>query len=332
VASDGTLAYVAGKESVDAPISWLSRSGESSALSGKPFVWGMPRFSTDGRRLALVVNDARGRADIWTYDWARDTLTAVTNDAALDGSPVWSPAGQWIAYGSQQGGTETYNLYLQRADGVGGAIRLTNSPISQLPDSWHPGGKYLAFHDRDAKGTNRLMILPLEGDEAAGWKPGTPFVFFEGASLAAFAMFSPDGRWVAYASGETGPVEIYVRPFPGPGSRVQVSNAGGNDPRWSRSRPELLYRAPGPGGGPIFSVRYSTPGGVFTPTKPERWSTAAISTPPLFQLAGFYDLHPDGERLAAAQAAEPVAAGPPSIVFVFNVFDELRRLTSVKGR
>src|SRR6185295_17185375 len=106
----------------------------------------------------------------------------------------------------------------------------------------HPSGKFLAFHEGNpASGQQNLSILPIDGDEASGWKPGKPTVFRGGQFLKAFAMFSPDGRWIAYDSNDTGRYEMYVEPFPGPGGRWQISSGGANTIMWSRTRPELLY-------------------------------------------------------------------------------------------
>src|SRR5262249_48758082 len=137
------------------------------------------------------------------------------------------------------------NLYWQRADGTGEIQRLTQSPNSQYPSSFHPSGKYLAFDENSAETAFDLMILPIEGDETSGWKPGKPTVFVKSMAAEREPMFSPDGRWIAYYSDESGNYEVYVRPFPGPGGKWQISTTGGTYPVWSRTRHELLYRTPG---------------------------------------------------------------------------------------
>ncbi len=99
------------------------------------------------------------------------------------------------------------------------AARLTESQNLQIPTSWHPSGKFLAFLEQDSQGNEDIWILPMEGDEASGWKPGKPTPFLNSPFRERDAAFSPDGHWLAYASDESGRSEIYVRPFPGPGSK-----------------------------------------------------------------------------------------------------------------
>jgi Tol biopolymer transport system component len=134
--------------------------------------------------------------------------------------------------------------------------------------------------------------------------------------------FSPDGRWIAYASSASpGDREVFVQPFPGPGPTVQVSIGGGEAPEWSRTKRELLYGADGQ----IMSVSYTADGGMFRSSAPRAWS------PGRYQTRGrivMFDLHPDGERVALAPASEaPNGGHQEQAVFVFNFFDELKRLT-----
>jgi serine/threonine-protein kinase len=134
-------------------------------------------------------------------------------------------------------------------------------------------------------------------------------------------MFSPDGRWVAYTSHETGSQQVFVRPFPGPGDKYQVSTAGGSAPAWSRTRAELLFRA---NDGTILVAPYAASGNAFKSETPRPWmqGDAAKAVIPVF------DLHPDGERLAAP----PLRTEPPQpdkLAFVFNFFDELKQRARV---
>jgi len=130
-------------------------------------------------------------------------------------------------------------------------------------------------------------------------------------------MFSPDGRWVAYSSVETGARQVFVRPFPVSGGRWQVSTAGGTNPVWSRSRSELLFRG---ADGTIMTADYTASGTTFRSEKPRPWLEGAAATGVL----PFYDLHPDGKRLAAPPMRTAVDR-PDKVVFVFNFFEELQR-------
>src|SRR5262249_27986342 len=154
---------------------------------------------------------------------------------AEDRNPVWTPNGKRIVFSSSRGDKPTANLYWQRADGTGEAQRLTDSNNLQYAASWDPNGKFLAFAESKESGAD-LMILPVEGDETSGWKPGKPTVFLSGPFNKSSPMFSPDGRWLAYVSSESGQNEVYVRPFPGPGGKWQISTGGGSYPTWSRTK------------------------------------------------------------------------------------------------
>jgi Tol biopolymer transport system component len=220
---------------------WLERGGPLRPLRSAPSSWATPRFSPDGRRLALTIADGP-QEDIWTYDWERDILTRITSDPAIDNMPIWTPDGTRIIFGSARNGAT--NLYWQRADGTGPAHRLTESVEAQLPDSVHPNGRVLAFHQGNpAAGQQSLMLLPLEDDGAGGWKPAVPTTLLGGPFLKAFPTFSPDGHWLTYATTESGRFEIYVQPFPGPGARVQVSNGGATRAMWSPTGREIYYAA-----------------------------------------------------------------------------------------
>ena len=148
-----------------------------------------------------------------------------------------------------------------------------------------------------------------------------------GPFLKAFAVFSPDGHWLAYTANESGRFEIYVQPFPGPGARVQVSSGGGNRAMWSATGKEIFYSAVS-GQEHMMVVPYSIAGATFIPEKPRQWSEASFSgVPPIAYYGPGFDLHPDGKRFVVAPVAPEVGNTKPQsqLVFVFNFFDELRR-------
>src|SRR4029453_14348139 len=139
------------------------------------------------------------------------------------------------------------------------------SKNQQDPASWHPGGKFLAFWELNPQNSTDLIILPMEGDEASGWKPGKPTVFLSSPFNEREPMFSPDGRGIAYRWDESGREEIYVRPFPGPGGKWQISTGGGTNPTWSRTRHELFY---GTTDQQIMVAPYTVEGDSFRAEKP----------------------------------------------------------------
>jgi serine/threonine protein kinase len=319
VSATGTLVYLTGESSIGrVPIQWMDHEGKTTPLRTTLSAWSNIVFAPDGHRLALQILD--GQFDIWIYEWTRDTLTRLTVDPGLDIKPVWTPDGRRIVFASQRADKSTPNLYWQRIDGTGEAQRLTESRNPQQAASWHPSGKFLAFEEQNPHTGSDLMILPMEGGEASEWKPGKPTVFLNTSFAEHEPMFSPDGRWLAYSSNESGRNEVYVRPFPGPGGKWQISTGGGLYPTWSRTKRELFFV----NNGQIMVARYAMEGDSLSAEKPRLWSERRFMAP-----AGgrMFDLHPDGERFAIA-AQGPGGATQDHVTFIFNFFDELRRIAS----
>ncbi len=316
---DGTLVYQRG-EGLATLIQWMDREGKLQALRAAPGEYDGIRFSPDGGRLALDILEGKNQ-DVWVYEWGRDTLSRLTFHPGWDTFPQWSPDGRRIAFSSTRADQETGNLYWQRADGTGEAERLTESKNPQRPTSWHPSGKILAFGENNPQTRWDIMILPLTGDEASGWKPGKPTVFLNSPFSEVHAAFSPDGLWLAYISDESGRMEVYVRPFPGPGGKWQISTAGGAWPTWSRSRRELFYRGED---GRIMVAAYAVEGESFRAEKPRVWSPGLVPQRPGGRT---YDLHPDGERVAVLKASgDEAEVRRDKVDLIVNFFDKLRRL------
>jgi serine/threonine-protein kinase len=316
---NGTFVYLPGASVGPATeVVWINKAGQASPLRAVASDWSNPHFSPDGSKLAMDIFDGTN-IDVWVYDWGRNALSRLTFDAGADQKPVWTPDGRRITFSSSRGDTSTSNLYWQRADGAGDAQRLTESRNQQFAGSWHPSGKYLAFSERRPDTGDDLLIMPMEGDSASGSKPGTPTVFLATPAAETEPMFSPDGRWIAYVSNESGTSQVYVRPFPGAGGKWQVSSTGGSDPTWSRTRPELLYRSLA---GAVMVVPYKVEGDSFLADQARPWSDFFLPSRPRQRV---FDLHPDGERIGASVTSTPSAQD--KVVFVFNFFDELRRIT-----
>jgi len=325
VSVNGTLVYLPGSATGDqVRMDWLERNGQTTALRSTVADWTNPLFAPDGQHIAFDVNSGNRQTDIWTYDWARDVLTPLTRGGTSQ-KPVWTPDGQRIVFSSRRDGP--LNLYWQRSDGTGEVQRLTDNPNGQGAWSWHPNGKLLAFHELSQRTRDDIWILPIEGDERTGWKAGKPTMFIGGPSVERAPMFSPDGRWMAYQSAESGQDEVYVVTYPGGTNRVKVSNGGGVDPAWSRTRPELVYASSDQR---IMIVPYQVKGDVFLPEKPHPWSD--IRYVPRYRLGPTrsFDLHPDGNRVTLAVAGDAPAAKQTMLVFVLNFFDELRRVAPIK--
>ena len=322
ISESGAMVYVAGSAAASGTqLLWLPRDGKTQPLRSVTSNYVNPRFSPDGNQIAFDL--LQEQFDTWTYDWKRDAPSRLTFDPMLDRRPVWTNDSRRIAFSSQRADKAVYNLYWQRADGTGEPQRLTESRNNQFAMSWHPGGKILAFAEASPQTNYDILMLPIDGDESSGWKVGKPTTFLATFFQEREPAFSPDGRWIAYQSNEGGgDYEIYVRSFPGPGGKWQVSNGGGEFPTWSRNGRELFYRA---SDSRIMVVPYAADGDTFRALKPELWSDFQFAN--LGPLNRYFDLHPDGRRFAVVKSAE---ATPESrlnkVTFILNFFEELRRL------
>jgi Tol biopolymer transport system component len=319
----GNLVYVAGRGGFqNVSIYWMDREGRFTPLHETPGGYRNPAFSPDGKRLALEISDGK-RNDIWVYELERDTPTRLTFSGEANGNPVWTPDGQRIVYSSQDK-DGVYNLWWIRADGAGDAQRLAESKSKYTPQaagSWRPDGKVLAFRQTNPGTGNDILTLPIEGDEKSGWKPGEPKPFLNSAFNEGQPAFSPDGRWLAYISNESGNNEVYVRPFPGPGGKWPISTGGGLYPKWSRNGKELFYRTPD---SKIMVVIYTASADSFHADKPQLWSPGQFTELGLGN--SNFDLHPDGKRIAVLKApGTEQAAAVNKVSFIFNFFDEIKR-------
>jgi eukaryotic-like serine/threonine-protein kinase len=230
--NNGTLAYVAGAAGwIGKPV-WVDRQGKISQIPLSTQCYGTFKLSPDGKRLAIQVASATD--DIWIYEFERGTFLRLTLNGSNIG-PVWSPDGKYIVFASFRDGK--HGLFQKAADGSGTEERLTTtSPDTfQSAESWSADGKALVYGEWSATDQGDIWILPLEGERKPQPFLRTPFSEF-------FSSFSPDGHWIVYTSDESGRYEVYVRPYPGPGGKYQVSNEGGEEPVWSLNGQELFYR------------------------------------------------------------------------------------------
>jgi eukaryotic-like serine/threonine-protein kinase len=232
-ASTGIVAYRTGSISRARQLAWLDRSGKSVGTIGAPDSADMTNveLSPDGKRIAVwrVVN---GNADVWLIDAARGVPTRFTFDAATDSYPVWSSDGNRVVFASTRKGP--FNLYLKLSSGAGADELLLESDQGKVPTDWSVDGRFLLFRSNDPQTGFDLWVLPLSGDKKPIPFLKTPFVERDG-------QFSPDGKWIAYQSNESGRFEIYVQPFPGPGGKFQISATGGAQPRWDKNGREVFY-------------------------------------------------------------------------------------------
>lgn len=248
----GSLVYVPGafEATEQLRLTWVSRKGVEQPLSTPVQEYHDPRVAPDGRRLAVTIAD-----QVWLYDLSRETLSRFTFDGDENAAPVWTPDGRRIAFLSNKEGTD--NIFWQVADGSGGLERLTTSEeIDKVPTSWSPDGQLLAFLDLNPIKRFDIWVLRMSDHKAQ------PFLQTR-FNLAA-PRFSPDGRWLAYSSNESGRYEVNVQPYPGPGGKYQISAEGGAEPVWNPNGRELFYHS----GDKMMAVDIATQPG-FTAGKPQ---------------------------------------------------------------
>jgi Tol biopolymer transport system component/tRNA A-37 threonylcarbamoyl transferase component Bud32 len=310
--STGTLVYRSGGGGGLSTVQWLDSTGKTQPLLSRPGAYLALRLSPDGDRLALT-----SAGDIWVYDWKRDAMTPLTFGGAHSNS-VWSPDGRYIVFQAAGG------LFWTRSDGAGKPQAITQTKNLQFPWSFTADGKRLAFFEANPVSGNDLWTVSLQSDDA-GLHVGKPEVFLQTSFDERHPSLSPDGRWMAYSSNESGSFQVYVQAFPssasGAASKWQISNGGGVYPVWSHNGRELFFRTVD---SQVMVATYLGTGDSFQPSKPRLWSEKRLA---LVGLSSSYDVAPDGERIAALMSAEGADGQKAQnhVTFLFNFFDELRR-------
>jgi len=238
VSATGVLAHRAGGAE-RRQLVWVDRAGTVRGTVGPPDdnALGNPELAPDGRRVA-VQRSVQGNVDVWLIEVGRGVSSRFTFDASSDGEALWSPDGRRVGFRSTR--NAVMDLFEKPASGAADEQPLLVTAEPNTPLAWSPDGRLLLYVTQVPKTGADLWALPV-GESRGERKPfpvlQTPFDETAG-------QFSPDGHWLAYQSNESGPVEVYVRPFPGPGGKWQVSMAGGNQPRWRPDGKELFYVAP----------------------------------------------------------------------------------------
>jgi eukaryotic-like serine/threonine-protein kinase len=261
----GTLVYRRSGGSVSGnmtTLQWVDATGKKEPLPAKPGVDADPALSPDGKRVALSITEG-GSTDIWVYNPQRDAMTRLTFGGGVYQFPVWSPDGQYVVFAYLGNG-----ILQARADGAGPPQALTESKGVRVPGSFTPDGKRLAYHE--IAGKYQIWTVPLE-EQGGQLKAGKPEQFLKSGFNDGDTAFSPDGRWLAYQSDESGKDEVYVRAFPSPasgqGGKWQISNSGGQRAHWSRTGHELMFQS----GDQIMAASYTVKGDVFLAEKPRVW-------------------------------------------------------------
>jgi DNA-binding SARP family transcriptional activator/Tol biopolymer transport system component len=302
VSDEGALAYV--PETPNRSVVIVDRSGHSTPLPIPPQHVANARFSLDGRRIAISLELVGGQSNVWVFDQLTKGRVPVTFDS---GSvvPIWNPDGRHIVVASKPGGRLIgFSLRSATVDADEPTELVLESGPGQLPYTFTPDGKALVFRRIRGDRQNEIWILPLVGN-------AKPYPYLSVAHNERAAAISPDGRWLAYISDESGRDEVYVRTFPHPGPAIPISVGGGREPRWSASAHEIFYRTDSEmvaarlriGSPPIVESRR-----VLFDVRPyESWIDGAE-----------YDVHPDGEHFLMIRRP----SDHRDVVVVLNWFDQ----------
>lgn len=315
----GTLVYRRagpGSGKALATMQWVDAAGKRDPLPAKPDDYSVASLSPDGQRVVLRLA-GEGGADLWVYDARRDVMTRLTaGGKSRNAFPVWSPDGRYIVFNTRAGIAQI------RSDGAGQQQPLISGKYLLFPRSFTPDGKRLAYHEEADSVKSQIWTVHLE-EQDDRLNAGKPEPFRQNAFSDIEPTFSPDGRWLAYRSDESGKDEVYVQAFPPPasglGGKWQISSNGGTGVRWSRNGHDLFYQS----GDQILAVAYTVKGDVFLAEKPR------VHIAKLGARAGHvtWDLAPDGKRVLVLTPLES-EEGPRQdhqIVMLLNFFDELRR-------
>ena len=298
----GTLIYVPGSvKATQRRLAWVTRNGTEEILAAPEHGYQGPRLSPDGRKIAVSTD-----GQVWLYDLLRETLTRFTFEKSAS-FLAWTPDGKRIAFQSNTGGP--INLFWQFADGGGGRDRLTTNEYTQSPNSWSPDGELLAFIEVNPVTGTDIWMLRLSDRKA---QPFIKTPFNEGAP-----RFSPDGRWLAYVSDESGRQEIYVQSYPGPGGKWQISTEGGTEPAWNPHGHELFYRD----GDKMMAAEITTQPSFSAGHSHILFEARYVPAANFFPN---YDVSPDGQRFLMVKEGEQEQAAT-QINVVLNWFEELKQ-------
>ncbi len=317
VSQGGSFIYLSGGEGSfeERSLVWVDRSGREQKLDAPPRAYDTPRLSPDGKRVAVSLSDQE--QDIWLLDIARRQLTRLTFEPSIEGFPLWTPDGMHVLFSSSRAGIPS--VFWKRSDNTGSVDRITTGQGRITPFSASPDRKTIVV---SINGGSDLGVARVD-------QRNEPTPLIEAPGVQNNAEISPDGRWLAYESGESGQREIIVRPFPNvDAARWQISTTGGVRPAWARSGRELFYDGLPDGAmmavsiGDTATFSYGNPTRLFATSTVYNRSPAAGRT---------YDVSPDAQKfLMIKDATETSRRSTANLVVVLNWLDELRERVATK--
>jgi dipeptidyl aminopeptidase/acylaminoacyl peptidase len=284
-----------------AQLEWTDRAGKPLGTLADRAAYDEVSVAPDGRSVAVsAIDEKAGTHDIWICDVARNLKTRFTFEPAEEGTPRWSPDGRSLVYFAARGAQ--HGLYRKHLGGSGAEELLYASESIKRPNGFSPDGKLLAFYQLESDTNLDIWILPLTGDR-------TPYPFLKTSFTEANAAFSPDGKWLAYNSNESGRFDVYVAPFPGPGRKWQVSTEGGAYPSWRQGGKEILYQE-------LQSNRIFSVPVAFKGDAPDFGNATELFTapPPLAGIAARFDPSADGKKFILVRPNQSQATGSLTLV------------------
>jgi Tol biopolymer transport system component len=298
VSETGVLVYRA-DVSGGSDLVWFDRAGREVGRLGDRAKYLDVVLAPDGAQAAVsVMEPGTATRDVWIYDISRGLRNRLTFDPEDDLDAKWSPDSSRVVFGSRRRGH--MDLFVKTATGAGSEQLLWADNLDKYAQSWSPDGRFLLYVTVGGPTGQDLWVLPLSGNERR------PFAFLPAPFNKGTGQFSPDGRWVAFRSNETGRFEVYVAPFPGPGGKWQISTTGGTLPRWRRDGKEIFYVAPG---NTLMAA----------PVVVEDGRVEVGSVQKLFQVRPvtpryYYDVSADGQRFLVNTAVESSVSVPITLV------------------
>jgi serine/threonine protein kinase len=312
ISQNGTLVYVPGQVLLEPfEVAWVDLEGKTESLPLPPGNYIMPRLSPDGRQ--LVVTKIEERANQWICDLERGTMRRLTDEEGDEFWSIWAPDSKRIVFNSNRHGGPSLNLYIKRADGSGPEERLAESEFSQIPQTFSPDGKSVIYHIMNPTNGLDIWTIPLEGER-------TPEPLINSKFNECTPIFSPDGRWLAYSSDLSGPFEVFIRPYPGPGETKPISTEGGIQPLWSPDGRRLYYRDLS--GSRVMSVSFSSDPELII-GQPELLFQGEYSS--VLRFGRGYDLALNGSRFLMMKTL-PLPPASTQFNIITNWFEELKRL------
>ena len=311
VSRNGVLAFRPGTYSNATRLTWLDRDGKELGTLGEVADYYSPELSPDGKRVAVMIRDLhRGKRDIWVFDLVRGNRSRLTFDPADHVNPTWSPDGERIAFTSTRKGMR--DIYVISASGGQDEVVIESKRHKSVED-WSADGKFLIFDQLEQKvvvdprpfssteNQADIYVLPLSGADRR------PIAFVATPFREDHSRMSPDGRWIAYGSNESGVSEVYVQPFPANGKRYQISTAGGEEPQWRGDSKELFYVE----GTTVMSAEIRANGGELGPGIPKKLFDVHLTS---VRARNRLAIAKDGQRFLAAEAVDEDPRAPFTVI------------------